>query len=72
MDGRRAEIRGVQALHGARLTATDLRGGAAMIVAGLAAEGETTITDEGHIKRGYEMLDGRLRELGADIRLIRG
>lgn len=72
VDGRRAEIRGVQALHGARLTATDLRGGAAMIVAGLAAEGETTITDEGHIKRGYEMLDGRLRELGADIRLIRG
>ena len=71
IDGRQAEIYGVEALHGARLTATDLRGGAAMIVAGLAAEGETLIQDEGHIKRGYEQLDQRLAQLGADIRLER-
>ena len=72
VDGRQAEIHGVEALHGARLSATDLRGGAAMIVAALSAQGETLVMDEGHIKRGYEQLDGKLRELGADIRLIRG
>ncbi len=67
--GRTAEIRGVETLHGAVLTATDLRGGAAMIVAGLAAEGETLLYDEGHIRRGYECFDGKLRSLGAEIDL---
>ena len=57
----------VESLRGAALTATDLRGGAAMIVAGLSAEGETVIYDEGHIRRGYERFDVRLRSLGADI-----
>ena len=65
--GRTAEIWGVERLQGAPLTATDLRGGAAMIVAGLAAEGETLLFDEGHITRGYERFDARLRALGADI-----
>ena len=69
VEGRRAEICGVEALYGARLQATDLRGGAAMVIAGLAAEGETRILDEGHIERGYEGLDRKLRALGADIRL---
>ena len=67
VSGRTAEIRGVERLRGASLTATDLRGGAAMIVAGLAAEGETLLFDEGHITRGYERFDERLRALGADI-----
>ena len=67
--GQTAEIRGVDCLHGAPLTATDLRGGAAMIVAGLAACGETVIFDEGHVTRGYERFDARLRALGADIHL---
>ncbi len=67
--GRTAEIWGVDRLHGAALTATDLRGGAAMIVAGLAAEGETVICDDGHVTRGYEHFDMRLRSLGADIYL---
>ena len=67
--GQRAEIRGVERLHGAVLNATDLRGGASMIVAGLSAEGETLVRDEGHIRRGYEGLDQRLAELGAEIRL---
>ena len=70
LDGLRAEIRGVDSLHGAVLNATDLRGGAAMIVAGLAAEGETLVRDEGHIRRGYDCLDERLAALGAEIRLV--
>ena len=67
VSGKSAEIWGVESLRGAALTATDLRGGAAMIVAGLAAEGETVIYDKGHIRRGYERFDVRLRSLGADI-----
>ena len=67
VSGKSAEIWGVESLRGAALTATDLRGGAAMIVAGLSAEGETVIYDEGHIRRGYERFDVRLRSLGADI-----
>ena len=65
--GRRAEIWGVDCLHGTALNATDLRGGAARIVAGLSADGETVIFDDGHITRGYERFDVRLRALGADI-----
>ena len=64
---RTAEIRGVDSLRGTVLSATDLRGGAAMIVAGLSAEGETLVYDTGHIRRGYERFDTRLRALGADI-----
>ncbi|MBQ6465277.1 MAG: UDP-N-acetylglucosamine 1-carboxyvinyltransferase [Oscillospiraceae bacterium] len=67
VSGRTAEIWGVERLKGAALTATDLRGGAAMIVAGLSAEGETLLFDEGHITRGYERFDARLRALGADV-----
>ena len=65
--GQSAEIWGVDSLHGTVLNATDLRGGAAMIVAGLAAEGQTLVCDEGHIRRGYESFDARLRALGADV-----
>ena len=65
--GQCAEIRGVERLHGTVLNATDLRGGAAMLVAGLTAEGQTTVCDDGHIRRGYESFDARLRALGADI-----
>lgn len=67
LNDRLAEIRGVERLNGAALTATDLRGGAAMIVAGLSADGDTVICDDGHIARGYERFDMRLRSLGADI-----
>lgn len=66
-EGQRAEIWGVDCLHGTALNATDLRGGAAMIVAGLSADGETVIFDDGHINRGYERFDMRLRAIGADI-----
>ena len=69
VSGRKAVIRGVERLQGAALTATDLRGGAAMIVAALCAQGETLLFDEGHITRGYERFDVRLRALGADVKL---
>ena len=59
----------MRSLRGASLTASDLRGGAAMIVAALSAGGETTVIDAGHIARGYENLDDRLCALGADVRL---
>ena len=65
--GRQARVSGVQRLQGAAMEATDLRGGAAMILAGLCAEGESLVLDRGHIRRGYEDLSGCLRALGADI-----
>lgn len=67
--GRRAELWGVDCLQGSTMTATDLRGGAAMIIAALSAQGESTVLDDGHVTRGYERLDVRLRSLGADIYL---
>lgn len=67
VDGRMAEILGVERLHGAALRATDLRGGAAMVLAALSAEGESVVLDEGHICRGYEDFDLCLESLGADV-----
>jgi UDP-N-acetylglucosamine 1-carboxyvinyltransferase len=67
--GSLAMVNGVEALHGAELCSTDLRGGAAMVAAALSAQGETIIHDDGHISRGYEKLDEDLRSLGADISL---
>jgi len=65
---RTALIEGVAQLHGAPVTATDLRGGAALVVAGLMAQGVTEIYDPGYIDRGYEHIEEKLRALGADIR----
>lgn len=67
MDGKTARIRGVLKLHGACVRAGDLRGGAALVVAGLAAEGNTQILECCHIQRGYENLEKELGSLGADI-----
>lgn len=67
--GRVAVITGVDALYGAQVRCTDLRGGAALLVAGLSAQGETRIGDIRHIQRGYEDPVGDLRALGAQIRL---
>lgn len=66
-----ATIEGVEKLTGANVRATDLRAGAAMIIAGLMAEGTTVITDIYHIERGYENIIRKLSALGADIRLVR-
>ena len=64
--GRIARIRGVDRLHGAAVAATDLRGAAALVIAALAAEGESRITDARHLDRGYARFAERLRALGAD------
>ena len=66
-EGHHAVVRGVPRLSGAPVRAPDIRAGAALIVAGLAADGETTVTDAHHIDRGYDDLMGKLRSLGADI-----
>ena len=65
-----AVIRGVERLHGAAVKATDLRAGAALIMAGLAADGETTVDDMVHVWRGYEAIDQKLRALGARVELV--
>ncbi|NND74826.1 MAG: UDP-N-acetylglucosamine 1-carboxyvinyltransferase [Ilumatobacter sp.] len=65
--GHHAVVRGVPRLSGAPVKAHDIRAGAAMVVAGLAAEGETTISGVHHIDRGYDDLVGRLRAVGAGI-----
>lgn len=61
-------IYGPTPLHGTSVTATDLRCGAALVIAGLMADGETEIHEIKHIDRGYDNLDGKLKTLGADIR----
>ncbi len=72
VDGRVAEVHGVGKLTGASVSATDLRGGAALCVAGLAAEGTTEVWEIRHIERGYDSLDRALRTLGADVQKIDG
>jgi len=69
-NGHHAVVRGVPRLSGAPVKAHDIRAGAAMVVAGLAAEGETVISGVGHIDRGYDDLVGRLAAVGADIRRV--
>jgi UDP-N-acetylglucosamine 1-carboxyvinyltransferase len=67
-DGRTSVIKGVKRFEGATVEATDLRGGAALILAALAAEGKTVITNSKHVRRGYESIEKDLTVLGADIR----
>ncbi len=68
--GRVAVVTGAGKLHGANVRGTDLRGAAALVVAGVAAEGVTTVSGLEYIRRGYEDLAGDLRDLGAKIREI--
>ncbi len=70
VEGRVAVVEGTDKLSGAELMAGDLRGGAAMIVAGLFADGTTKIGNAGYIYRGYEDIEARLRSVGADIRIV--
>ena len=69
-EGKIAVIEGVQSLSGANCKCTDLRGGAALVIAGLAAKGETRIGDICHILRGYEDIVSNLTQLGADIKIV--
>ena len=70
VDGRTAFIQGVDRLSGATVRACDLRAGAAVVIAGLAAEGTTRVEDIQYIERGYQDIVGKLRALGADIRCV--
>lgn len=69
-DGHVAVIEGVEHLQGAPVQACDLRAGAAMVIAGLCAEGVTELSQVQFIERGYEDLVGKLRAVGADIRVV--
>lgn len=71
ISSRTATVEGVEKLYGAPLCASDLRAGAALVIAALAAEGESTISQIHFIDRGYEFLEQKLRALGADIMRIR-
>ena len=71
IDGHHAVVRGVGHLHGAIVNAPDIRAGAALVVAGLAAQGITEIRDVHHIDRGYDDIVGRLAGLGASVSRIR-
>ncbi len=68
VDGRIAVVKGVPKLHAAVVGAPDLRGGAALVLAGLAAEGKTVVRELHHIDRGYESFETQLARLGAEIR----
>ena len=70
VDGKIAIIEGVEKLSGAPMEACDLRAGAAMIIAGLAAEGVSEITNIKHIERGYEDIIEKLSGIGADIKVV--
>ena len=70
VDGHHAFVRGVERLSGAPVDASDIRAGAALVVAGLIAEGETLVTGAAHIDRGYARFDHALRGLGADVRRV--
>lgn len=69
-EGRAAVVFGVPRLSGAQVESADLRGGAALVVAALAAEGESRVLGCGHIDRGYEDMASRLENLGADIKRV--
>ncbi|HCJ09680.1 MAG TPA: UDP-N-acetylglucosamine 1-carboxyvinyltransferase, partial [Clostridiales bacterium] len=70
VEGRTAIVQGVERLTGAKVKATDLRAGAALVLAGLMAEGETEISGVEHIDRGYEKVVEKFTSIGADLRRV--
>lgn len=70
VEGKTAVIKGVKKLYGANVNSTDLRGGAALVIAGLVAKGTTVINNIEYILRGYENLDKKLSLLGAKIKMV--
>lgn len=70
IDGRSAVVEGQERLSGAQVRCTDLRAGAGLVLAGLAAQGETEVTDIHHLDRGYEGLEEKLAQAGASIRRV--
>ena len=71
VEGRTAIIKGAKRIQGTNVVASDLRGGAALVLAGLIAKGKTQVDDIEYILRGYENLDGKLKNLGAEIYMIK-
>ena len=69
--GRHAFVRGVERLHGASVVAGDLRGGAALVIAALGADGVSEVIDLSHIDRGYYDFQGKLKKIGANIKRVR-
>jgi UDP-N-acetylglucosamine 1-carboxyvinyltransferase len=72
VEGNTAVVKGVPRLTGANVMATDLRASACLVIAGLLAEGETTIDRIYHLDRGYERIEDKLSALGARIRRVAG
>jgi UDP-N-acetylglucosamine 1-carboxyvinyltransferase len=72
LDGQKATIRGVERLKGAPVMATDLRASVSLVIAGLAAEGETVVNRVYHLDRGFERLERKLSDCGAEIERLRG
>ena len=70
LDGSKAVINGVRRLSGAPVMASDLRAGAVLVAAGMAAIGETSVSRVYHIDRGYESIEEKLNNVGADIRRV--
>ena len=70
VEGHHAVIRGTEKLSGAPVRVPDIRAGAALVLGGICAEGTTEVHDEGHIERGYESFEDKLRGLGAQIEMI--
>lgn len=71
VEGHHAVIRGIEQLSAAPVRVPDIRAGAALAIAGVCAQGTTEIVDEGHIERGYERFEWKLRQMGADVRVER-
>ena len=71
VNGHTAVVTGVEALEGAAVMATDLRASASLVIAALAAQGESTVDRLYHLDRGYEHMEEKLRGLGADVERIR-
>lgn len=71
IDGNNAVVRGVERLSGAPLMATDLRASAALVIAALTADGESTVDRIYHLDRGYEKMEQKLSSLGAKIKRVK-
>jgi len=71
IDGHTAVVQGVPQLSGATVMATDLRASASLVIAGLVADGETTVDRIYHLDRGYDRMEAKLRGLGADIERVK-
>jgi UDP-N-acetylglucosamine 1-carboxyvinyltransferase len=72
LDGQTATVKGVAGLRGAQVMATDLRASVSLVIAGLAARGETTINRVYHLDRGFERIETKLGQVGAEIERLSG